>query len=56
MKKSILLAVMLIASISFTSCTDLNNDDESIYEIRSEFVDPEETGEPEKEEDPCEDC
>jgi hypothetical protein len=38
MKKSILFAVMLIASISFTSCTDLNDEDELLFETQQ--IDP----------------
>jgi hypothetical protein len=38
MKKSILFAVVLIASISFTSCTDTTDEDEFLFETQQ--IDP----------------
>jgi hypothetical protein len=42
MKKSILFAAMLFAIMSFTSCTDLNDEDEFLHDTVQ--VDPSDDG------------
>jgi hypothetical protein len=42
MKKTILFAAVLFASISFTSCTDLNDEDEFLLETLQ--IDPADDG------------
>jgi hypothetical protein len=42
MKKSILFAAMLFAIMSFTSCTDLNDEDEFLFETQQ--IDPADDG------------